>query len=194
MSTPSRLRADAARNVEQILATAETTLAQRPETTMQEIATASGLGRATVYRHFPTREELLDALRERALDEAERALAGALLDEGSAPEALERAVAALLSVGRRYSSLVSQIALHPELLVGRPGLAQPLGSVIVRGRQAGELDAGLSPPFVIGALAGLLVAAVRGQAKDRLAPEDAAAVVTRTLLHGIAAQDNDPTA
>lgn len=189
MSAPDRLRADAARNIERILAAAEETLAQRTQATVQEIAAAAGLGRATVYRHFPTREELLDALRERALDEAERALAGARLDAGSAPEALERAVAALLGVGRRYRSLVSQIALHPELLVGRPGLALPLGAVIVRGRQAGELDAGLSPPFVIGALAGLLVAAVRELAEGRLEPEDAATTVTQTLLRGITAQD-----
>ena len=40
-------------------------LAEQPGASMSEIAEASGLGRATLYRHFRTRAELVPVLRER---------------------------------------------------------------------------------------------------------------------------------
>src|SRR5688500_18269218 len=52
-------RADAERNLERIIAAATTLLAVNPGASMAEIAEASGLVRATLYRHFPTREDLM---------------------------------------------------------------------------------------------------------------------------------------
>src|SRR5205085_6815148 len=66
-----RQRSDAALNHARLLETARQMLAEDPETSLVAIAAAAGVGRGTAYRHFGTREELVDAVRRQARDDAE---------------------------------------------------------------------------------------------------------------------------
>jgi len=74
---PPRQRADAVRNRAQILSAAELLFSERdPRTiTMDQIAKAAGVGRATLYRSFPDRSAVATAL----LDEHERRLQGQMI-------------------------------------------------------------------------------------------------------------------
>ena len=67
-------RADAERNLARIIEAATTLLAVNPGASMAEIAEASGLVRATLYRHFPTRDDLMRAMYAAALDDALKAI------------------------------------------------------------------------------------------------------------------------
>ncbi|NJP69121.1 TetR/AcrR family transcriptional regulator [Streptomyces spiramenti] len=74
------LRADAARNRDRIVAAArEVFAAEGQKAPLDEIARSAGVGNATLYRHFPTRRDLVVAVvrdvSERAADRAEEALA-----------------------------------------------------------------------------------------------------------------------
>jgi AcrR family transcriptional regulator len=61
-SVARRLRADAQRNREQLLAAAVAAFsADGPEITLESIARSAGVGIGTLYRHFPSREALVDA-------------------------------------------------------------------------------------------------------------------------------------
>lgn len=63
-------RTDAARNRDQVLRTAAALFAQRgDETQMADVARAAGVGIGTVYRHFPTRRALIEAVAERRFAE-----------------------------------------------------------------------------------------------------------------------------
>lgn len=65
MTTP--LRADAARNRERILATARLAVAAGDlSLQLNDIARRAGMGVGTVYRHFPTRRALVEALADAA--------------------------------------------------------------------------------------------------------------------------------
>ncbi|MEW2466827.1 helix-turn-helix domain-containing protein [Streptomyces sp. NPDC046994] len=64
MGPSRRIRADAERNMARILDAAEEVLAVEPNASLERIADAAGLGRATVHRRFPSRTALLDALAE----------------------------------------------------------------------------------------------------------------------------------
>jgi AcrR family transcriptional regulator len=56
-------RADARRNYEKVLATAREAFAEGGESTsLEEIARRAGVGIGTLYRHFPSRQALLEAL------------------------------------------------------------------------------------------------------------------------------------
>jgi AcrR family transcriptional regulator len=64
------LRADAARNRARILVAAAEVFAERGlDATLDEIAHHAGLGVGTVYRRFPGKEELIEALFEQAVQE-----------------------------------------------------------------------------------------------------------------------------
>ena len=64
MSVPARpLRADAARNRARVLKTAyETFAAEGLAVPIDEVARRAGVGAGTVYRHFPTKEDLFRAV------------------------------------------------------------------------------------------------------------------------------------
>jgi AcrR family transcriptional regulator len=85
-----RPRADATRNREQLLAVATRLFASaETEPSMRAIANEAGVGIATLYRHFPTREALVDAVYQ---DQVSRLTAGAreLLAQLDPPAALRR--------------------------------------------------------------------------------------------------------
>lgn len=74
------MRADARRNYDRILATAEVAIARHgADASLEEIARRAGVGSATLHRHFPSRRALLEAVfhdRVEALCARARELAG----------------------------------------------------------------------------------------------------------------------
>ena len=75
------MRADAKKNYEQILEVARDLLAaEGADASLRDIARTAGVGLGTMYRHFPTREALLEALLRTSFDQL-----------GSKAEELERA-------------------------------------------------------------------------------------------------------
>src|SRR5712691_9532880 len=72
-------------------------------TSMTDVAAAAGVSRATLYRYYPDREALLDALASNALADAAGRLADAGLERAPVEEAIERIVRALTVVGDRYA-------------------------------------------------------------------------------------------
>jgi len=181
-------RADAERNRESVLDHAGRLLAEDPAIGMSEIANAAGIGRATLYRHFATREELIEAIGTRAAGEAEQAIAGSRLDEGTAEEALHRLVPALLEIGDRYRFLLMQDA-HPTSEQQFRGYQERLGAPVLafirRGQATGELSSTLPPTWISGIMGAVIVAALEEIAAGQLDPGEAPAIVTATLLHGM---------
>ncbi len=77
------LRADAQRNYDKLVAAAREVFAERgTEGSLDEIAKRAGVGPGTLYRHFPTRDDLIDALMRdwsaRVVADSETAAAGEL--------------------------------------------------------------------------------------------------------------------
>lgn len=139
------LRRDAARNRERILAAAAELFASKGlGTSLDEIAAAAGIGIGTVYRRFPDKGQLIEALFESRIERvvaiAEEAAAdpdpwqGLLrfLDESTALEAADRGLAELLRFGfggsERIARVSASIAPLAARLLGRAqeaGLARP---------------------------------------------------------------------
>ena len=188
-STPPRgRRADAIRNETAIIEAALRVLADRPGASMDEIAEASGLGRATLYRHYRTRAHLVTAIQQTALEAAGHAIAACNLDQHPAPAALTRAIEALVGVGDRYRVLSQEIPLDPRLLEQQENVARPLLDTIHRGQDNGQLRRDLPAPWMLASMGNLLVLAVREISTGRLTPDTATQIVTTTLLAGIATE------
>jgi hypothetical protein len=77
-------RADARRNIAAILDAATDCLARDPETSIAGIAAAAGVGRITLYGHFKTRADLVDAVLARTIEHAD-AILGATDTGGDQP-------------------------------------------------------------------------------------------------------------
>ena len=86
---PTRLRADAADNRARIIAAARAAIADAGEVKLNAIARQAGVGQGTLYRHFPTREDLLAEVYREDVGELVAA-APALLAEHEPLTALAR--------------------------------------------------------------------------------------------------------
>ena len=109
---PSRKRADARRNEQALLkAAAAVFVASGVDAPVREIAAKAGVGMGTIYRHFPTRADLIVAVYRHQVEACAEA-GPALLASSASP----------------YRALAEWIGLFVEFLVTKHGLATALQS------------------------------------------------------------------
>lgn len=184
VSASASTRVDAERNRQGLLEAASGALALNPDASLNEIAHLAGLTRATLYRHFGSRENLVAVLRKDALACAHEVIASARIDEGTAEEALRRVVSGILSFGERFRPLLMEgAARDQEFLRQREAAFAPVAAIVVRGQQSGAIRGDISPQWVLTALTALLAAAVR--AEPDVLNTDAAETVLTTLIFGV---------
>jgi AcrR family transcriptional regulator len=165
-------------------------LGETPDASMQEVATASGVGRATLYRYFSTRDDLVRAIRLRALRDCREALAPGVLERESPREALGAAVGALLPVLDRYRVLIDAPLpdrSDPEQRALVEAVERPLIDLIRRAQERGELDPRFPPAFAFGVMSGVLKAGRAAIAAGEVSPERAHPLAVRALLAGLGA-------
>jgi len=92
-----RRRSDAEQNFSRIIEATVALLEDHPAPSIGQIATATGFARATVYRHFSSRNQLLDTARRHALDAAAISAAQATTAPETTDDAGEVGVAELLN-------------------------------------------------------------------------------------------------
>jgi AcrR family transcriptional regulator len=178
-------RADAERNLERIIEAATALLAVNPGASMAEIAEASGLVRATLYRHFPTRDDLLREMYSAALEELVTAILVVEPERGKATDAISRVVDALLVVGDRYRILAEERPRSPELQQQEQTVAAPLLALMERGQRDGELRDDLPLRWLVAALGSLINEALRAVNRNDIDRAEAGTLVTKTFLESI---------
>ncbi|WP_199444092.1 TetR/AcrR family transcriptional regulator [Umezawaea beigongshangensis] len=167
-----------------VLAAAAQTLSRDRSATLADIAYAADVSRSTLHRYFSDRDELVAAVVEDSLRVLEESVAAAAIHEGPAIEALRRLVTALVDVGDRLMFLFGD----PRVLDGGGGAVDPQESVVDlvrRGRAEGVFDPELSPRWIEQVLHALVYTGVTEAAEGALPRHGVAALVTRTLEHGI---------
>jgi AcrR family transcriptional regulator len=175
-------RVDARRNVETIIEAAARVLAERPRASMQQIAEAAGLHRATVHRHFASRDDLLDALRNRTYTATLAALERSLDDPAdSAGDALERATQAMLEVGDHYRLYRYTAARVPEMQRQRAALAQRMITVIEGAQREGAMRTDLPAAALLTAYSGLLTGVLDRMGEGGMDAVEGAAFIRRVL-------------
>jgi AcrR family transcriptional regulator len=188
-----RRRADAERNIAAILDAAIACLSERPQATMADIARAAGVGRVTLYGHFPSREALVGAALDRAVAEVAEvsdAVRDAVPADAPADEVLRRHIRSSWDVLDRHRQLftVAQRVVPPERVRARhdPAFAD-LESLIARGRAEGRFRPDLSVEWLVTVVYSLFHAAAEAVNDGRLERARAADVLEATILPALAA-------
>ena len=141
------MRADARRNLEQLLVAARDVIVEKgADVPLEEVARRAGVGIATLYRRFPDREALLQAVVIDALDRTQQAAERAA--EVEEPfEALATYLRAALEL--RVSAVIPQVLdvldlEDPELAEARDGSARAVEALVDAARDSGALPKDVS--------------------------------------------------
>ncbi len=186
MTAPSarpRRRADAERSIARIVSAARARLSSDPNATTDEIAQAAGVGRMTLYGHFRTRADLVEAALTDALRAGEETLS-ALDLTGDASEALTRL---LLSSWQLVAESAALLAAAEKVLPeGRiremhdPAVRR-MTELIERGRRQGVFRTDLSVTWLVSVTHYILHGAAAEVRAGRLPADEAADTVTRSI-------------
>lgn len=146
------VRADAARNREKLLEAAGAAFDKHgTQASLEDIAKHAGVGIGTLYRHFPSREALIEALLREQLD-ALLKLADDLSGHASAGQALAIWLKAALRNSCTYRGLagpiVSATSAHCTSSLRTPcsRMREAAAMLLARAQQAGEVRADVTAP------------------------------------------------
>ncbi|MEU8527137.1 MULTISPECIES: TetR/AcrR family transcriptional regulator [Streptomyces] len=170
----------------QVLRAAAVLLARKATATMDEVARAAGIGRATLHRHFAGRDALIRALEEMGIDELEAAHDSAALDEGPADEAVRRLIAAVEPVAPLLSFLVTENQLFEGegQNEGWARLDARVAALFRRGQEEGVFRIDLTPAWLTEALYGLIGSGAWAVLDGRVAAKDYQYMIAELLLGG----------
>lgn len=143
-SSPQSRRADAKRNYARIVEIARTVVAEEgTNASLRDIARRAGVGMGTLYRHFPTRDALLEALLRQGFDDLART--GEELERSaSALEGLSIWLSQFVDAAARYRGLTASMmatiadttsALHASCL----SMREAAHRLLERAKAAGEI-------------------------------------------------------
>jgi AcrR family transcriptional regulator len=138
------LRADAVRNRDRVVAAAAAVFAERGiEATVPEVAARAGVGKATVYRSFPTKEHLVAAVVVERLRRFEADIRAALEAEDAWLALVDLLLghATVIAGDRSLAGGMARSIHLPELEAARASLWQALDALLDRARRQGGLRA-----------------------------------------------------
>lgn len=179
------LRADAARNVAQILDAAMETLGRNPDASIGDIAAAAGVARQTVYAHYHSREGVIEAALRRAAHETAEAMRAANISDGPPVDALLRFVELGWAILERHYGLVVNPSARNDSSVVHARLEpirKQLEQLIRRGQRTGDFASGLSPRWLFTMTIACTHAAVEEAHTGRVKPAAARAALIEALL------------
>jgi AcrR family transcriptional regulator len=167
-----------------ILDAAALVLAAKGDTaSMEDVASAAGVGRATIYRYFPSRDDLLSALADVAIDDAHRRIMEADLERATVPEALARIIRAVVACGIKFSVVTSDHS-HVDRIRVDSLIRDPIRSVFQRGQDEGVMRTDVTTDILVELFGGLTKVALQIADGDELGAEEASALIASIFLDG----------
>jgi len=158
--TERKPRADAIRNRERVLEAAKVVFSEGgTEAGLEAVARQAGVGIGTLYRHFPTREALYEAVYRREVEQLAE-LAAALAATLPPLEGLRRWFGSLIAFVATKKGMVAALALAahkpPELMSYTSGrLQDAIGTLLRPAAEAGEVRDDVTPDDLLRAVIGL---------------------------------------
>ena len=155
-----KTRVDAVRNRERVLDAARKVFsAGGPDASLEAVAREAGVGIGTLYRHFPTREALFEAVYRREVQQLAD-LAEKLKEQADPVEGLRRWMRSNVRFVATKKGMLQALALavdkdSPLFAYSFDRLTQAVGGLLARAVAAGAIRADISAEDVLRALVGL---------------------------------------
>jgi AcrR family transcriptional regulator len=171
MQDPQPLRADARRNRERLLQAAAAAFATDGlSVPLDEIARRAGVGPGTLYRNFPTKDALFEAVLlerfQRLVDDA-RALRGAEDPSGALLRFIDRLVAEAAAKQDLVEALASGGAdLTATLGAKAAQLRREIGNLLSRSQASGAIRDDITVADLMALISGLLFSLRTGAARQ----------------------------
>ncbi len=159
MTADRHLRADARRNRRRVLDAADAVFAAKGiSASTDEIARAAGVGIGTVFRHFPTKEALLEAVliaRIQALVEEADSLRTAI-DPGAAFFGFLTRMVRRSVTKNIFVEALAAAGVEVESAIVQDGqdLLQIIGTLLSRAQQAGAVRSDVQTPELVAVIVG----------------------------------------
>ena len=153
-------RADSVRNRERLLKAAARVLGTGGAgASLEAVARRAGVGIGTLYRHFPTREALFEAVYRREVDELAQ-LAEQMGQESSAVDALRQWLRAIVQLVATKKGMLAALALAADgrsdlYAYSSERLTKGVGTLLDRAVAAGQVRSDVTPEDLLHALIGL---------------------------------------
>lgn len=164
------LRADARRNRERILAAAEQVFAGRgASASTEEVAAEAGVAIGTVFRHFPTKQDLLSAIVKELLERlTAEVTALATADPATALFEFFTSVVEQAAAKRTVVELLAEGGVRVGVAEPLRGLADALGVLLARAQDAGAVRREVRLDEVLALLTATAQGALHGNWSDDL--------------------------
>jgi len=153
-------RADSVRNRERLFSAAKAAFAELgPSASLEEIARRAEVGIGTLYRHFPTRDALVEAVYRREVEQL-GAAADRVLAEYEPGEALRQWLLVFidyLAAKKVMAGALNALVAGPSALYASSGnvIRAAIGKLLQRGKDTGDVRADIETADIMQALAGL---------------------------------------
>lgn len=187
-SRPRALRADARRNEDRVLEAAAAAFAREgADASVKDIARAAGVGVGTVYRRFPSKELLIEAIYRREVQllcDAAAELAASAPAADALRAWMGRFVEFMAAKHLMADALRVILTDDDERLQTRALLADAIGRLLAAGADQGATREQVGAYDVLMALGGISVIT------DTESRPELAARLIDLLLHGVLAQGN----
>ncbi|OXM72783.1 TetR family transcriptional regulator [Amycolatopsis sp. KNN50.9b] len=185
VSTSARLRrrADAERSIARIVTAAREVLGRDPDASIDDIVKAAGVGRMTLYGHFPNRAALVEAALADALRAGEEVLSTVDLD-GDARDALARLIApswALVAESTKLLQAAEGLLPAARIRELHGEAADRVEDLIRRGQRQGVFRTDLPITWLVNVVHYVLNGAAEETRAGRLSADDAPGVVAATV-------------
>lgn len=163
-------------------------LLANPKASLSEIALKAGVGRATLYRHFETREQLILALAQESLELTDETMAPIKAQKLAGKAAIEAMFEQIMPLATRYHFLLSLWNIVEDDPIIMDIYNRQLGELVNRieeGKVMGEINKELSTSWIVSLIDSVIYAGWWTMGNEGTSAEQAANYAKTSLFGGI---------